>query len=160
MRPVIDRNLIHLGRPTLAGRPFLRRALLWRFATASVSSTFADFFLPVLTRSRLCRSASIRLTTFGGVSSVGRHDLLAGDLGVDDPLQLFLVLVAVLLPVQLPFEVLDHLLRELDLFRLDLRRDGLQLVDASMLRTSLAWRSVYITSPLSFGSTATRYSRP
>ena len=30
---------------------------------------------------------------------------------------------------------------------------------ASMLRISLAWRSVYITRPLSFGCTATRYSR-
>ena len=43
-----------------------------RFAatrTGFSMTAFAAFFFPVLTRSRLWRSASIRLTTFGGVSS-------------------------------------------------------------------------------------------
>jgi hypothetical protein len=42
-----------------------------RFCAGFATAAFAAFFLPPLTASRLFLSASIRLTTFGGVAAVG-----------------------------------------------------------------------------------------
>ena len=47
-----------------------------------------------------------------------RHHLVAGNLGVDDLAQLFLVVVLVLREIAFRLEVTDDLLRQLDLFRL------------------------------------------
>ena len=101
------------------------------------ATALAGFFFPALTASRLFFSASIRLTTFGGASTCRRDDLLAGDLRVDDLLQPFAVLVLVGRQVERPLEGPDHLLRQLDLLRLHLRRHRVQLlhrVDAADLR--------------------------
>ena len=96
---------------------------------SSVMSALAAFFLPVLTRSRLWRSASIRLTTFGGASS---------SVATTSSPAIFASMIRCSSSwyssryssqFSVPFEVLDHLLGELDLVRLDLGRDGLQLVD-------------------------------
>ena len=58
-----------------------------------------------------------------------RHDLLAGDLRVDDRLQASAVLVPVVGQVQRLLERLDHLPRELGFLGLDRRRHRIELVD-------------------------------
>ena len=98
-----DSELLDASRCSLLGISATLLRFCVRLAGALRPSRLGrPFLLPALTESRLFFSASIRLTTFGGASVVGRDDFLAGDLRVDDPLQPFAVLVLVVRQVQRP----------------------------------------------------------
>ena len=124
-------------------------------------SAFAAGFLLALTVSRLFLSASIRFTTFAGISTAGATNLFAGDLRVDDVLQPLAVFVAVLVQVELLLERRDDLLGQLHFLGLHFGRESWRALRCFRCRESQR-RDAACTSrgPLSCGFTATRYSRP
>ena len=120
-RPDGPRDGVGRAHPAVRAQDAFRRfsGLAVAAAFLPARSALAVFFFPALTASRLLRSASIRFTTFCGVSTGVATTSSPAMLRVDDLPEPLPVVVLEGGQVQLPLEGPDHLLRQLHLVGLD-----------------------------------------